>query len=179
MSQYGLTSYNAWRLTEEQQVADYFETAARSASAQSVANWILGDLFSLLNQSSADQVRFTDLKVTPESLAELVRLVNDGEVNQASAKQVLAEMFATGKNPSAIVEARGLRQVSDESLISSLVAQILSENPKEVTSYRAGKAGVVNFLFGQVMKKAGGKANPQVVRAELERQLAQHGTVNL
>jgi aspartyl-tRNA(Asn)/glutamyl-tRNA(Gln) amidotransferase subunit B len=69
------------------------------------------------------------------------------------------------------VEERGLSQVSDESLISQLVSQALEENPKEVASYKAGKAGVVNFLFGQVMRKAAGKANPQVVRAELERQL--------
>ncbi len=72
-----------------------------------------------------------------------------------------------------IVEARGLKQVSDESFIAGLVKQALAENAKEVASYKAGKAGVANFLFGQVMKKAAGKANPQVVRAELERQLAQ------
>jgi aspartyl-tRNA(Asn)/glutamyl-tRNA(Gln) amidotransferase subunit B len=71
------------------------------------------------------------------------------------------------------VEARGLKQVSDESFISDLVRQALNENPKEVASYKAGKVGIANFLFGQVMKKAAGKANPQVVRAELERQLLQ------
>ena len=80
-------------------------------------------------------------------------------------------MFASGKEAAEIVEAHGLRQVSDESLISNLVKETLAENPKEVQSYKAGKVGVVNFLFGQVMKKAAGKANPQVVRAELDKQL--------
>jgi aspartyl-tRNA(Asn)/glutamyl-tRNA(Gln) amidotransferase subunit B len=81
-------------------------------------------------------------------------------------------MFLSGAEPAEIVEQRGLKQVSDESLISRLVREALDENPKEVASYKAGKAGVSNFLFGQVMKKAAGKANPQVVRAELERQLS-------
>jgi aspartyl-tRNA(Asn)/glutamyl-tRNA(Gln) amidotransferase subunit B len=102
-----------------------------------------------------------------------VKLVTDGQINQQSGKEVLAEMFASGKDPAEIAEARGLKQVSDESFISDLVRQALGENPKEVASYRAGKVGIANFLFGQVMKKAAGKANPQVVRAELERQLSQ------
>jgi aspartyl-tRNA(Asn)/glutamyl-tRNA(Gln) amidotransferase subunit B len=175
MSQYGLNAYNAWRLTGEQAVADYFETAAQSAPAQTVANWILGDLFSLVNQSVAAgiAVTFRDLKVPPRTLAELVRIVSEGQINQASAKEVLIEMYATGGEPAAIVEARGLKQVSDQSYIAELVTRTLAENPKEVASYKAGKTAVSNFLFGQIMKKAAGKANPQVVRTELERQLSQ------
>ncbi len=170
MRQYGLNGYNAWRLTEERAVADYFEQAAKSAPPQTVANWMLGDLFSLMNQAN---VPLSRLKVRPEALAELAKIVSDGQINQSSGKEVLAEMFASGKAASEIVRERGLKQVSDESFISELVKQALAENPKEVASYKAGKAGVSNFLFGQVMKKAAGKANPQVVRAELDRQLAQ------
>ena len=170
MSEYGLNGYNAWRLTQDQDVANYFEKAAISAPPQAAANWMLGDLFSLINQT---ETSFTRLKIQPEALARLVSLVSDGQINQATGREVLAEMFASGKSPEEIVEARGLKQVSDESFISDLVRQALSENPKEVASYRSGKAGVVNFLFGQVMKKAAGRANPQVVRAELERQLSQ------
>ncbi len=175
MSQYGLTAYNAWRLTEEKAVADYFEQAAKTAPPLAVANWILGELFSLLNRSTSAvgaPLKFADLKVSPAAFAELVSLVNDGRINQSRAREVLAEMFQSGKGAAEIVQARGFSQVSDPSLISDLVAQALSENPKEVASYKAGKAGVANFLFGQVMRKAGGKANPQVVRAELERQLS-------
>jgi aspartyl-tRNA(Asn)/glutamyl-tRNA(Gln) amidotransferase subunit B len=84
---------------------------------------------------------------------------------------VLAEMFKTGKPAAAIVAEKGLTQVSDADLLSKLVAETLDENPGEVASYRAGKLTVANWLFGQVMRKAGGRANPQVVRTELERQL--------
>ena len=112
-----------------------------------------------------------DLKVQPEALAELVGLVAAGKINQSTGKTVLAEMFQSGKSAAEIVEARGLRQVSDEGLISSLVEQALEENPEAVANFKAGKETIVNWLFGQVMRKAQGKANPQVVRAELERQL--------
>jgi len=106
-------------------------------------------------------------------LAQLARFVSEGTINQSSGRAVLTEMFATGRGAAEIVESRGLTQVSDTSLISALVAQTLAENPKEVSSYKSGKAAVSNFLFGQVMKKAAGRANPQVVRSELERQLSQ------
>jgi len=169
---YGLKEYDAARLTEEKEVADYFESAVKSLPsnipAKIVANWLLGDLFSLMNQAN---ITVNQLKVRPEALAELVKIASDGEINQSSAKEVLTEMFASGKSAAEIVEARGLKQVSDESLISNLVIETLAENPKEVQSYKAGKVGVANFLFGQVMKKAAGKANPQVVRAELDKQL--------
>jgi aspartyl-tRNA(Asn)/glutamyl-tRNA(Gln) amidotransferase subunit B len=164
--------YDAARLTEEKEVADYFESAVKSLPsnipAKVVANWMLGDLFSLMNQANST---VSQLKVRPEALAELLKIASDGEINQSSAKEVLTEMFASGKSAAEIVEARGLKQVSDESLISNLVKETLAENPKEVQSYKAGKVGVANFLFGQVMKKAAGKANPQVVRAELDKQL--------
>ena len=177
MSQYGLNDYNAWRLTADRELADYFEkvVAQRSstvvvADPKLVANWMLGDLFSLMNQAG---ITIDRLQVAPGALAQLVTMVSDGQINQSSAKEVLIEMFSSGRSPADIVEARGLTQVSDESFISDLVRQALSENPKEVASYKAGKVGIANFLFGQVMKKAAGKANPQVVRAELERQLLQ------
>ncbi len=179
VKEYGLTEYDARRLTEERVVADYFEQAARQGAPavkpKAIANWMLGDLFSLMNEAGIEggaPVSITSLKVQPQHLAELARIVSEGAISQASGRQVLAEMFASGEASSVIVAARGLKQVSDESLISRLVSEALEENPKEVASYKAGKAGVVNFLFGQVMKKAAGKANPQVVRAELEQQLS-------
>ncbi len=176
MHQYGLNEYNAWRLTTDRELADYFEQAVDpksqnvAADAKLISNWILGDLFSLMNQAG---ITIDQLKVSPQALAGLVKIVSDGQINQSSAREVLSEMFSSGRSAADIVEARGLKQVSDESFISDLVRQALSENPKEVASYKAGKVGIANFLFGQVMKKAAGKANPQVVRAELERQLLQ------
>jgi aspartyl-tRNA(Asn)/glutamyl-tRNA(Gln) amidotransferase subunit B len=173
INDYGLTEYEAARLTEEQDVANYFESAVRGLPSmvqpKAAANWILGDLFSLMNQHN---LTVSQLQARPEALAELVKIVSEGQINQTSAKEVLAEMLASGKLAADIVAARGLKQVSDESFIADLVRQALAENPKEVASYKAGKAGVANYLFGQVMRKAAGKANPQVVRAELEKQLA-------
>jgi aspartyl-tRNA(Asn)/glutamyl-tRNA(Gln) amidotransferase subunit B len=172
VKEYGLTEYDAARLTQEQSVAEYFEQAVNrkheTVNPKLVANWMLGDLFSLMNQANVTVGR---LKVRPEALAELVKIVSDGQINQSSAKEVLAEMFASGRRAADIVEARGLKQVSDGSFIAGLVKQTLAESPDEVAGYKAGKAGIANFLFGQVMKKAAGKANPQVVRAELEKQL--------
>jgi aspartyl-tRNA(Asn)/glutamyl-tRNA(Gln) amidotransferase subunit B len=176
ISQYGLNEYNAWRLTTDKDLADYFEKAVDSGTSNGgvdpklIANWILGELFSLMNQA---EITIDRVKVAPQALAGLVKIVSDGGINQSSAREVLSEMFTSGRSAADIVEDRGLTQVSDESFISNLVRQALSENPKEVASYKAGKVGIANFLFGQVMKKASGKANPQVVRAELERQLSQ------
>jgi aspartyl-tRNA(Asn)/glutamyl-tRNA(Gln) amidotransferase subunit B len=180
VNQYGLTEYDAGRLTEERAVADYFEQAAGSASPgvkpKTIANWVLGDLFSLMNDASSAQpapMSVSELRIGPEALAELAGIVSAGQISQSSGREVLGEMFRSGQRAAEIVTRRGLAQLSDEALISQLVREALDENPKEVASYKAGKAGVANYLFGQVMRKAAGKANPQVVRAELERQLSQ------
>ncbi len=172
IKEYGLTEYDAARLVEEREIADYFESAVRGlpkiVKPKAVANWMLGDLYSLMNQAN---LTVAQLKVRPEALGELAKITAEGQINQTSAKEVLIEMFASGKGAAEIVEARGLKQVSDESFISDLVRQTLAENPNEVASYKSGKVGLLNFLFGQVMKKAAGKANPAVVRVELEKQL--------
>ena len=171
IEEYGLTGYDAGVLTAEKAIAEYFESAVKSkesVSPKSLANWMTGDLFSLMNQAN---ITVAALKVQPEALVELIELVTRGEINQSTGKVVLSEMFQSGKSAAEIVEAKGLKQVSDESFISDLVGQVLSENPETVASFKAGKETVVNWLFGQVMRKASGKANPQVVRAELQRQL--------
>jgi aspartyl-tRNA(Asn)/glutamyl-tRNA(Gln) amidotransferase subunit B len=172
IEQYGLTPYDAGVLTSDKAIADYFEATINRQSSivnpKSVANWMTGDLFGLMNQAD---ITVADLKVRPEALAELVGLVAAGEINPSTGKAVLAEMFQTGKSAAEIVEAQGLKQVSDASVLADMVRQVLDENPGQVASFKAGKETVANWLFGQVMRKAGGKANPQVVRAELERQL--------
>jgi aspartyl-tRNA(Asn)/glutamyl-tRNA(Gln) amidotransferase subunit B len=172
ISQFELSDYDAARLVEEKFTADYFESAVnrktKNVSPKAIANWMLGDLFSLLKTrgEALDQAR-----VTPEALAELVELVSAGEINPSTGRGVLAEMFESGKRAGEIVAAQGLKQVSDTGLIAEIVRQTLEENPNEVSSFRLGKETVMNWLFGQVMKQAAGQANPQVVRAELEKQL--------
>jgi aspartyl-tRNA(Asn)/glutamyl-tRNA(Gln) amidotransferase subunit B len=99
-------------------------------------------------------------------------MVVNGKINQGTAKTVLSEMFATGKPAANIVSERGLGQISDAGLIQGLVQKVLAESPEQVAAYLAGKDALLRWLFGQVMRTAQGKANPQVLQAELERQLA-------
>ncbi|MDH5606490.1 MAG: Asp-tRNA(Asn)/Glu-tRNA(Gln) amidotransferase GatCAB subunit B, partial [Anaerolineae bacterium] len=102
-----------------------------------------------------------------------LEMVGNGEINQNTGKAVLEEMVKTGAAASEIVAAKGLKQVSDESVIAGMVRAVLDENPEQVNEYLTGKEGLANWLFGQVMRAAKGQANPQVLRAELERQLAE------
>ncbi len=171
--QYSLSSYDAGVLTEEMAVADYFEQAVRTSPhipPKNIANWLTGDLFGLFNQTGTP---FDPARLVPESLASLVGLVLAGEINQATAKTVLSEMFETGKSPQDIVQERGLRQVSDAGLIAGWVRQVLADHPDQVKGYLAGKETLSRWLFGQVMRLGKGQANPQVVQQELDRQLAE------
>ena len=167
---YGLSPAEAWGLAAEKAAAQYFESVleAGSSGVRTVYAWVTGEVSALMN---AKGTGFESLSIPPKELAALLGMMAEGKINQQTGKAVLAEMFATGKTAAAIVSAKGLTQVSDADFLSKLVAETLDENPGEVASYRAGKVTVANWLFGQVMRKAGGRANPQVVRAELERQL--------
>lgn len=167
---YGLNDYDTQLLVENRPVADYFEqvVAQPHVDPKSAANWITGELFSLMNQSGVDIIHIT---VSPNHLAQLLQLIDSGEINLTSAKAVLAEMFASGGNPVDIITSQGLRQISDSSQVSELVKTVLSENPETVVTYLAGKETVRNWLFGQVMLAAKGQANPEIVEGELNRQL--------
>ena len=169
--QYGLGAYDAEVLVAEPAVADYFEQTAAAApdsTPKVAANWISGELFSLLNQAGTD-IQAT--RITPQALAELIEMVVHGEINQSTAKAVLGEMFMTGKAAGEIVSEKGLRQISDEGFIAGLVSQVLEENPEQVQTYLSGKETVSRWLFGQTMRAAKGRANPQVIQAELDKQL--------
>jgi aspartyl-tRNA(Asn)/glutamyl-tRNA(Gln) amidotransferase subunit B len=172
--EYGLSLSESWQLAAEKALGEYFEAVLKSgpqAPVRMAYAWVTGELLSLLNSSGTG---FENLKVGPQDLADLLAMINAGQINPNTGKTVLAEMFATGQPASEIVAARGLGQVSDQDTIAKIVSEMLAEYAGEAANYRAGKTSVVNFLFGQVMRKAGGKANPQVLRAELEKQL-QHG----
>jgi aspartyl-tRNA(Asn)/glutamyl-tRNA(Gln) amidotransferase subunit B len=170
--QYGLSAYDAEVLVAERATADYYEetvAAAPAVSPKTVANWITGELFALLNQSQAG---IESCLVSPPALAALLQMVAHGEINQNTGKTVLVEMFQSGKTAGEVVAERGLRQVSDADVIAGLVSGVLAENPEQVASYLQGKETVSRWLFGQVMRLAKGQANPQVVQQELDRQLA-------
>ncbi len=169
--QYELSEYDAGVLVAEKAQADYFEQAAASApqvSPKLIANWMSGELFGLMNQSG---MGIEEVKLPPAALAELVRIVSQGEINNNTAKTVLAEMIATGESAAEIIEAGGLRQISDAAFIQGWIEQVIAENPEQVQAYLAGKETISRWFFGQVMRLARGQANPQVVQAELDRVL--------
>jgi aspartyl-tRNA(Asn)/glutamyl-tRNA(Gln) amidotransferase subunit B len=171
LEQYGLSLYIVRQLVEDRSVADYFEEVVRSTpglNSLTVANWITGELFGWMNQTGQ---AITNLQVGPISLGELLVIQERGDLNLGTAKAVLNEMLLTGQSAAEIVEARGLAQMSDADTISGLVRQVLAENPNELTSYLNGKETLSNWFFGQVMRRAQGQGNPQVIRGELERQL--------
>jgi aspartyl-tRNA(Asn)/glutamyl-tRNA(Gln) amidotransferase subunit B len=168
--QYGLSAYDAGVLTAEQAVADYFEQAIQAGpiNPKILANWITGELFALLKQSGTSIDRG---RPSPQALAQLVQMVDQGKLNKNTARSVLAEMYMTGKRAGAIVSERELQQISDAAAVAELVAQVLSEHPQQVSQYKTGKRAIKDWLFGQVMRSAGGRANPRVVQKELDRQL--------
>jgi len=172
LAEFNLSEYNAKVLVSERAIAEYFEDAVNKlpdkVAPKELVNWMTGELFALMNQA---EIGIDEVKVSPASLAELVSLVSKGEINKKTGKEVLGEVFESGKSPKSIVEEKGMGQVSDGELIAGLVSEVLNENQDEVTSYREGKVGVANWLFGQVMKKARGRANPKILREELIRQL--------
>lgn len=167
---YSLDEYSARVLTDNKELGDFFEEALKHYSQEPklVANWLLNDLLGNLSEVGKD---IEDSPVSPKGLAELVRLIKEGVLSSKLAKEVLKEMVATGKDPNEVVEEKGLKQVSDEGQIRAFIEEVLKENPKEVERYRSGEEKVFGFLVGQVMKKAKGKANPQVVNKLLREML--------
>jgi aspartyl-tRNA(Asn)/glutamyl-tRNA(Gln) amidotransferase subunit B len=169
-----LSNYDAGVLVADKAVADYFEAALAArppeVSAKTVANWLTGELFGLLNAAG---VEIEAVKVRPVALAELLGLIARGEINQTTGKAVLIEMFATGGAPGDIVRAKGLAQVSDEAALAAAVQQVIADNPGQIEQYLAGKETVAKWLMGQVMRAQGGKANPQIVQRLLAEALGQ------
>jgi aspartyl-tRNA(Asn)/glutamyl-tRNA(Gln) amidotransferase subunit B len=168
-SEYGLPGYDAAVLTQSREVADYFETTARaSGNAKSASNWVMTDV---LRKLKADERPLRACPVSPERLAETIRLIDAGTISGKIAKDVFEKMWATGEGPKEIVEREGLVQVSDEGPIQAAIAEVLAASPQQVATYKSGKTATLGWFVGQVMKRSGGKANPAVVNALLKRAL--------
>ena len=162
---YGLSDYDARLLTGSRLLADFFETAARAhGQAKSVANWILRDLQRALNERDVD---VDGVAITPEALAALIKLVDEGRLTARSAQEIFPELVEQGGDPEAIMQARGLEAVSDTGLIETAVDEALAENADCVEAIRGGDEKRLNFLMGQVMRKTQGKADPAQVRETL------------
>ncbi len=166
----GLSDYNAELLTSSREIAEYFEQALLQGPelASQLANWIVGDLTGALNKSDLD---FQDSPVTPEMLSGLLQRISDNTISGKLAKQVFEAMWLGEGSADDIIEARGLKQITDSDAIESLIDQVIAANPDQVEQFRAGKEKVLGFFVGQVMKQSKGKANPgkvnQILRDKL------------
>jgi aspartyl-tRNA(Asn)/glutamyl-tRNA(Gln) amidotransferase subunit B len=169
IEQYEVSSYDAGVLANDLELARYFEVAAKGArKPKNVANWILNDLQSALAGAGRS---ISDCPIPPEALDELVNLIDTGKISGKQGKEVFAEMFASGKPAAAIVQEKGIEQLSDTGAIEVFCDQVIAANPKPAADFRAGNAASLNFLKGQVMKLSKGKANPQLAGEILERKL--------
>src|SRR6184192_2417098 len=166
---YEITSYDAGVLADDLELAAYFEKAARgSKKPKAIANWILNDLQSALSAASKT---IKQCPIPPEEINELRALIDSGKISSKQGKEVFAEMFASGKSPSAIVQERGIEQLSDTTAIERICEEVIAANPKPAADFKAGNAASLNFPKGQVMKLSKGKANPQMVGEILVRKL--------
>jgi aspartyl-tRNA(Asn)/glutamyl-tRNA(Gln) amidotransferase subunit B len=171
-----LTAYDAQLLTSSREGAEFYERALAAidrrrfpAAPKQLANWTAGELTAAMNR---DQLDFASSRVTPEALATLATRILDGTLSGKLAKEVFDAMWAGEGEPDAIIERRGLKQISDAGALEAVVAEVLAANPKQVEDYRAGKEKAFNSLVGQVMKATKGKANPAQVNEILKSRLA-------
>jgi len=169
MRDYQLPAADAQTFVDDVALGAYFEgVAGPSRNPKAIANWVINNLRAKLAES---QTTLADLRFRPAHLIELVELVDSGRISSRIAQNVFAELFATGESPAAIVERKGLSQVSDAGALEALCDQAIAANPGPVADYRAGKGAALNFLKGQVMRLSKGKANPALAGEILERKL--------
>ncbi len=168
VNEYGLSSYDANVLTEEKEVAAFYEIASAGRDRKITANWMSVELFGALNKAGID---LAQSPVSPEQLGGLVDLISDGSISGKIAKEVFANMFETGKDAKQVVEVKGLKQVSDEGAIISMIDEVLASNQDKVDEYRSGKDKLFGFFVGQVMKASKGQANPGMVNQILKQKL--------
>lgn len=167
MQDYELPAYDADILTGERGLSAYFEVAvaAYGGDPKRVSNWVINDVLRMINERETSAGA---LSLTPDHLAEIIRMVDEDTINTSTGKALLEKVEASGDSPAEIVEAEGLAQVSDQAALKSLAAEVIKENPEQVATYLGGKTTVIGWFVGQIMKKTRGKADPQKARAILE-----------
>jgi aspartyl-tRNA(Asn)/glutamyl-tRNA(Gln) amidotransferase subunit B len=167
---YRISAYDAGVLTASRALADYFEEVAKlSGEPKIAANWVMGDVLKFLNEGKRD---IRECPIAPTSLAGMIRLIQDGTISGKMAKEIVEQMYKTGKTPEAIIAEAGLVQITDEAVLGKTIAEIIAKNPAQVEQYRGGKEKLFGFFVGQTMKATQGKANPQLINDLLKRMLA-------
>jgi aspartyl-tRNA(Asn)/glutamyl-tRNA(Gln) amidotransferase subunit B len=169
---YGLPDYDAGVLTQSREVADYFETVATDCGhAKAASNWVMNEVLRMLKDGGSG---LEACRVRPPQLAALIRLVESGSINQRTGKEVFLRMWASGDDAATIVEREGLALVTDEGPIRSAIAEVLASSPAQVDTYRKGKTSTLGWFVGQVMRRTGGKASPQLVGDLLRKALEEN-----
>ncbi|MDD8019476.1 MAG: Asp-tRNA(Asn)/Glu-tRNA(Gln) amidotransferase subunit GatB [Bacteroidota bacterium] len=175
IDQFNLPKYDAGVLTQERELAEYFENTVNglvkksSDNYKTISNWIMTDVLRVVNES---KMAFADFSVTPSHLAAMVNLIIEGTISGKIAKEVFDEMLKTKEHPKVIVERKGLTQISDTSAIEKEIDAILSKFPNEISRYRSGEVKLMGFFVGETMKVMKGKANPKVVNEILQKKLS-------
>ncbi|MBR5318744.1 MAG: Asp-tRNA(Asn)/Glu-tRNA(Gln) amidotransferase subunit GatB [Peptococcaceae bacterium] len=165
----GLPEYDAGVITASKALADFYDgVRAHYDDAKKISNWIMVELLAKVN---AEGMELEAVKIQPEQMAALLKLVDSGDISGKIAKKVFAEMFATGKDPADIIKEQGLVQISDEDALKEMVSHVVEANPKSVEDYKAGKTKAMGFLVGQIMKQSRGQANPAVINKLLAEKL--------
>lgn len=166
-SELGLSAYDARVLTDDRAVAEYFETTVgNGASPKQAANWVMGDITAYLNN---EKLHITEIALKPDSLAELISLIEDKTISGKIAKEILPELLKKGGSVKEMVKDKGL--ISDPAVLESLIDKILAANPKELEQYRNGKTKLLGFFVGQMMKETNGRADPQLTNQLLTKKL--------
>lgn len=173
VKEYGITMQDAETLTEQKELADYFEAVLDGLKAEpkKAANWIQSEVMAFLNQLTMDITAFGTSVVPSHRVTELLNFIEDDTISGKIAKDVFAMMVDSGKDAALIIEEKGLKQVSDTGELESVIDQIIADNPKETERYRGGEKKLMGFFVGQVMKATKGKANPQAVNQLLGKKL--------
>ncbi|KRN30207.1 Asp-tRNA(Asn)/Glu-tRNA(Gln) amidotransferase subunit GatB [Liquorilactobacillus mali] len=161
VSSWGIPEYDAGVLTQTKEMSDFFEaTVAEGADAKLAANWLMGEVNAYMN---ANKLELLETKLTPENLAGMIKLIEDGTISSKIAKKVFQEIISNGSEPKAWVEAKGLVQLSDPAVLEPLIETVLNNNEKSIEDFKNGKGRAIGFLVGQIMKETHGKANPKIV----------------
>lgn len=169
MSEYKLPEYDAFVLTQEKALADYFEDVARvGKNAKAASNWVMTELLRELNDSKKD---VTESPISSGYLGRMIALIENGTISGKIAKTVFMEMWTSGKDPETIVKEKGLTQITDTSAIEKIIDEVIAANPAEVEAYRGGKEKLFGFFVGQAMKATKGQASPDVVNGLLKKKL--------
>jgi aspartyl-tRNA(Asn)/glutamyl-tRNA(Gln) amidotransferase subunit B len=170
VNNYQIPAYDAGVLTADKALAGYYEDVVKLCGKPKIAsNWVMGDVMKFLNE---DKKSIRECPVSAKSLADMIGLIEEGTISGKIAKEVIADMYATGKSPQDIIKEKGLVQITDEGALAKTVAAIIEANPGQLADYRGGKEKLFGFFVGQVMKATQGKANPQLVNDLLKKMLA-------